>query len=78
MVSGNTQPLRPLLDIKIVPALLEPVTLRYGGDDVNYMALVGELCGVVTVGGAGAFVLQKFDQTLHFFRRQRVLAQTLN
>ena len=49
------------LDVKVVSACLEAVTLGNAGDDVDHVALVGELSGVVPVGGpVTRSVLQKF------------------
>ena len=38
------------LDVKVVSAGLEAVALGDAGDDVDHVALVGELGGVVPVG----------------------------
>ena len=67
------------LDVKVVSAGLEAVSLGDAGDDVDHVALVRELRGVVSEGRPVlGSVLQQLDQDLHLLRLETVLAETLN
>ena len=56
----RTEIYKPHLDVKVVSAGLEAVPLGNAGDDVDHVALVGELSGVVSVGApVTRYVLQK-------------------
>ena len=63
--TGNCDSISALLDVKIMFAMFEPVTLGNGGDDVDHMTLVWKLCRIVWIQSVLGLVLEQLDQDLH-------------
>ena len=75
--AGHSDALGAVLDIKIVLTMLIAVTLANAGDDVDDIALVGELCAVV-IAVLLTLALQQPHQQLDLLRGDGMLAKTLN